>query len=141
MLGLAISIVSAVPEKVWFCTKKGYAPWERPKRQDVGTHEEGGHTIWYSEPELMQVCHKLRLKCQGHVRFPEPSQRGCLGRAADMPNHSCEWREAPPRKRPSAVGCLPGCSRRTLGSCWVWRLPVQLEPPWPGVSGLCQPAC
>ena len=55
MLGLAISIVSAVPEKVWFCTKKGYAPWERPKRQDVGTHEEGGHTIWYNEPELMQV--------------------------------------------------------------------------------------
>ena len=55
VLGLAISIVAAVPEKVWFCTQKGYAPWERPKRQDVGTQEEGGHTIWYNEPELMQV--------------------------------------------------------------------------------------
>ena len=55
VLGLAISLVAALPEKVWFCTRKGYSPWERPKREDVGTHEQGGHCIWYNEPEMQQV--------------------------------------------------------------------------------------
>ena len=63
MLGLAISLVAALPEKVWFCTRKGYAPWERPKREDVGTHEQGGHTIWYNEPELLQVSCTLEQLC------------------------------------------------------------------------------
>lgn len=78
VLGLAISIVSAVPEKVWFCTKKGYAPWERPKRQDMGTHEEGGHTIWYNEPELMQVRviavdHHASQTQTSHCALPLPA--------------------------------------------------------------------
>ena len=29
-MGLAISIVSKVPERVWYCTKKGYKPWLEP---------------------------------------------------------------------------------------------------------------
>lgn len=45
-MGLAISLVSPVPEKVWFCTQKGYKPWLDPKPQDVRTNEQGGHTIW-----------------------------------------------------------------------------------------------
>ena len=54
-LGLAISLVSKVEEKVWYCTKKGYKPWLKPSPQDVKTHEEGGHTIWYNEPQLLEV--------------------------------------------------------------------------------------
>ena len=54
-LGLAISLVSQVPEKVWYCKQKGYKPWLDPKRKDVGPHEEGGHTIWYDEQQLLKV--------------------------------------------------------------------------------------
>ena len=54
-LGLAISLVSKVPEKVWYCKQKGYKPWMDPKKKDVGTHEEGGHTIWYDEQQLLKV--------------------------------------------------------------------------------------
>ena len=61
VLGLAISLVAAVPEKVWFCTRKGYSPWERPKREDVGTHDQGGHTIWYNEAQLMQAGPSLQV--------------------------------------------------------------------------------
>ena len=54
-LGLAISLVATVPEKVWFCTKKGYKPWLKPQPADVCTNDRGGHTIWYDEPQLLQV--------------------------------------------------------------------------------------
>ena len=54
-LGLAISLVSAVEEKVWYCTKKGYKPWLKPSKQDVRTHEEGGHTIWQNELQMLKV--------------------------------------------------------------------------------------
>ena len=55
MLGLAISLVSTVPEKVWYCKAKGYKPWLKPKQQDVLDNEQGGHTTWYDEPALLQV--------------------------------------------------------------------------------------
>ena len=54
-LGLAISLVSRVPEKVWYCKQKGYKPWLKPKERDTRTHEEDGHTIWYNEQELLKV--------------------------------------------------------------------------------------
>lgn len=54
-LGLAISLVSKVPEKVWYCKQKGYKPWMDPKRKDAGTHDQGGHTIWYDEQQLLKV--------------------------------------------------------------------------------------
>ena len=56
MLGLAISLVSTVPEKVWYCKVKGYKPWLNPKQQDVLDNEQGGHTTWYDEPALLKVC-------------------------------------------------------------------------------------
>ena len=68
-LGLAISLVSEVPEKVWYCKQKGYKPWLDPKRKDVGTHEEGGHTIWYSEQQLLKVSRKqdvFGIRCVPH---------------------------------------------------------------------------
>ena len=55
VLGLAISLVATVPEKVWYCSVKGYTPWEQPKAADVATRDQGGHTIWYDEPQLIQV--------------------------------------------------------------------------------------
>jgi len=53
-MGLAISLVSKVPEKVWYCTVKGYKPWLQPDTKNTKTHEEGGQTIWYNEMELLQ---------------------------------------------------------------------------------------
>lgn len=54
-LGLAFSLVATVPEKVWFCTVKGAKPWERPTAADVRDRAQGGHTIWYDEPSLLQA--------------------------------------------------------------------------------------
>lgn len=47
-MGLAISIVSAVPERVWYCQKKGYKPWFNPSRADVKEH-----CVWYDEEKLL----------------------------------------------------------------------------------------
>ena len=47
--GVAISLVSEVPERVWYCKKKDYKPWLRPSAQDVKQH-----TVWYDEPALWQ---------------------------------------------------------------------------------------
>jgi ATP-dependent RNA helicase DDX1 len=45
-MGSAISLVAAVPEKVWFCTIKGYKPWLEPDAKNTKTQEQGGQTIW-----------------------------------------------------------------------------------------------
>lgn len=45
-MGLAISLVATVPEKVWFCSIKGYKPWLEPDAKNTKSQEEGGHTIW-----------------------------------------------------------------------------------------------
>ena len=49
-MGLAISLVSAVPERVWYCSQKGYKPWLDPQAADVRDH-----TIWYNEQDLLKV--------------------------------------------------------------------------------------
>jgi hypothetical protein len=46
-LGLAISLISPVEEKVWYCTVKGYKPWLEPNADNTRTQDRGGHTIWY----------------------------------------------------------------------------------------------
>lgn len=45
-MGLAISLVSTVPEKVWFCKIKGYKPWLEPSAENTQTHEKGGQAMW-----------------------------------------------------------------------------------------------
>lgn len=45
-MGLAISLVAEVPEKVWFCTVKGMKPWLAPDSSNTRTTDKGGHTIW-----------------------------------------------------------------------------------------------
>lgn len=53
-LGLAVSLVSAVPEKVWFCSVKGYKPWMQPDKQNTQTNDKkGGQAVWYNEQELL----------------------------------------------------------------------------------------
>ena len=52
---MAFSLVAAVRERVWFCTVRGAKPWERPTRGDVRERDQGGHTIWYDEPALLEV--------------------------------------------------------------------------------------
>ena len=64
VLGLAISLVATVPEKVWYCSVKGYTPWDRPKAADVRTRDEGGHTIWYEEPQLIKVREDIDTRLQ-----------------------------------------------------------------------------
>ena len=48
-MGLAISLVSAKPEKVWYCSKKGYKPWFNPSKEDTKQH-----AIWYDEKALLK---------------------------------------------------------------------------------------
>lgn len=81
-LGLAISLVATVPEKVWYCSQKGYKPWLKPKSQDVRTNEQGGHTIWYNEPELLQVGQHVCLHTFG-------SGAACSGCACCQ--EACSW--------------------------------------------------
>ena len=47
-LGLAVSLVATVPERVWFVRAKGHQPWLRPTPAEVAEH-----TIWYDEPGLV----------------------------------------------------------------------------------------
>ena len=49
-LGLAVSIVSSVPERVWYCRRKGYTPWTAPTVADVSEH-----TVWYDERALLEA--------------------------------------------------------------------------------------
>ena len=51
--GLCISLVSAVPEKVWFCRKKGLKPWLNPTKEHVST-KKGGHATWIDEKVLLR---------------------------------------------------------------------------------------
>ena len=41
--------------QVWYCTVKGIKPWLAPDAKNTRTNEQGGHTIWYEEPQLLQV--------------------------------------------------------------------------------------
>lgn len=51
--GLCISLVSAVPGKVWFCRKKGLKPWLNPTKEHVST-TKGGHAAWIDEKVLLR---------------------------------------------------------------------------------------
>lgn len=57
-IGLAVSLVAAVPEKVWYCTQKGLKPWLNPTKANTALNEKGGHTVWYDEPALLRDVEK-----------------------------------------------------------------------------------
>lgn len=50
----AVPPLAARPQ-VWYCTIKGYKPWQQPDAKNTKTNEEGGQTIWYDEAQLLQV--------------------------------------------------------------------------------------
>ena len=53
-IGLAVSLVAAVPEKVWYCTQKGLKPWLNPDKKNTRSNDQGGHALWYDEPALLK---------------------------------------------------------------------------------------
>ena len=50
--GLCISLVSSVPEKVWFCKKKGLKPWLKPTKENTSASKKG-HAIWMNEKTIL----------------------------------------------------------------------------------------
>ncbi len=84
----AVPPLAARPQ-VWYCTIKGYKPWQQPDAKNTKTNEEGGQTIWYDEAQLLQVRGRPdsgALACQSWSegsRLPRPSlacQRTFCGR-------------------------------------------------------------
>lgn len=73
--GLAISLVSKVPERVWYCSKKGYKPWLKPSASDVKQH-----TIWYDEISLWSEVLK-RLGPEANEIAPRREELGGGGRS------------------------------------------------------------
>eukprot|EP00793_Prasinoderma_coloniale_P003340 PRCOL_00005975-RA len=52
-MGLAVSFVATEPERVWYCSKKGYKPWlttPKPAKHDIQKH-----TIWQDERALLKA--------------------------------------------------------------------------------------
>ena len=70
--------MSQVEEKVWYCRAKGQKPWLRPTARDVKTHEEGGHTIWYQELQLLKVWWHGRPWRPGSRLCQPACSRGCI---------------------------------------------------------------
>jgi ATP-dependent RNA helicase DDX1 len=70
-LGLAVSIVSTVPERVWYCRRKGYTPWTAPSVADVSER-----TVWYDEPALLTAV-ETRLG----------ASISALGSECELPQH------------------------------------------------------
>lgn len=84
-LGLAVSLVSTVTERVWFVRSRGYQPWLKPTPQDVVDH-----TIWYDEPGLVHAVEER------------------LGQTIPMMGHDC-------RLPAELVAALPGGSSSAYG--------------------------
>lgn len=55
--GLAVSLVSTVRERVWFC-KKG----KKPPCADTRDFDKGGNCIWYDEPQFLNNIKSLLQK-------------------------------------------------------------------------------
>lgn len=79
-MGLALSLVSKVPEKVWYCKIKGYKPWLNPSRKDIRTLEDGGHTMWYDESALLtdieKRIHQTIPVLPDDLQLPQALQQG-----------------------------------------------------------------
>ena len=76
-VGLAVSLVSTVKEKVWFC-QRGKKP---PQKDDRGRDfDKGGNCVWYDEPELLKgVEAKLGQKVPRHGRRRSNAAAGTAG--------------------------------------------------------------
>ena len=56
-MGLAISLVGTVDERVWFCRKP-----KKPPCDDTRDYEKGGNCVWYGEPDLLKQIESLLAK-------------------------------------------------------------------------------
>ena len=52
-----------LPLQVWYCSVKGLQPWRQPDTKNTRTNDKGGHTIWYDEPQLLQVVETAYWVC------------------------------------------------------------------------------
>ncbi|KAF6252459.1 P-loop containing nucleoside triphosphate hydrolase protein [Scenedesmus sp. NREL 46B-D3] len=73
-MGLAISLVAAVPE--WYCTIKGYKPWLEPDARNTKTQEQGGQTV-YNEPQLL-------TEVEARLNAPIPTVNQDMSLPGDM---------------------------------------------------------
>lgn len=76
-LGLAVSLVSATPERVWFCKRKGHTPWAKPTPGEV---EE--HTVWLDEAVAMRAVEErlgAPVPVMGHDCALPPDIMAALG--------------------------------------------------------------
>lgn len=59
-------LICSLSLQVWYCTVKGIKPWLAPDAKNTRTNEQGGHTIWYEEQQLLQVrsdrCSRAALR-------------------------------------------------------------------------------
>lgn len=57
--GVAVSLVSSVPEKVWYVQQAKVKPWDNPTKSNTADIRDGGHTTWLDEPGLLAGVHAL----------------------------------------------------------------------------------
>lgn len=51
--GVAVSLVSTAPEKVWYVQQANAKPWEQPTTANTTDVQQGGHTMWLNEQALL----------------------------------------------------------------------------------------
>lgn len=122
-LGVAFSLVAAVRERVWFCTVRGARPWERPSRADVRERAQGGHTIWYDEPALLEVRPPCPPLCAAACAWC------CKLEGPAVPLRACslrlEWVAGPSGKHLHHASRALCCTTRLLHHTGrVWILPA-----------------
>ncbi|KAF8064578.1 DDX1 [Scenedesmus sp. PABB004] len=103
-MGLAISLVSTVPEKVWFCTVKGLKPWLQPDASNTKTQEQGGHTVWYDEPGLL-------ASIEARLSAPIPPLNDDLSLPAGIAARLAGEGGAYGQARGGAAGCAEAAER------------------------------
>ncbi len=57
--GVAVSLVSTVPEKVWYVQHAKVKPWENPTQSNTADISDGGHTTWLHETKLLNSIHGM----------------------------------------------------------------------------------
>ena len=134
-MGLAISLVSAAQEKVWFYDKRKWAG----KALSTALANKGGCCIWYDEPGLLaSVEHRLRL-----VDTPARPAAGMGGRAMHgggrgqaalspasiaLPTVTVQRQGCAPWGGKSGQGATGSTDSAKAGATWGFSLP-------PGMGG------
>ena len=140
-LGLAVSLVSTVPERVWFCKRKGYTPWlSGPSAADVKEH-----TIWMDEPALLAAV-ETRLgggiPLMGHdcalpasiAEAAAGTEDGAAYGKARKAGASDALAAARREQLAPAIAALSALEHRVQLS--YWGLKLMFEPPSAGLANM-----